>query len=99
MPSLFEKTNINHLTLINRFVRSATWEGLATDPGEVTDALIEKMAVLAEGGVGSTACVFDTRRRSTGCSTPGAPARFRYTETNPIPLPRVLSIRRSEPAR
>src|SRR5665647_1705865 len=29
VPELFETTSINGMTLANRFVRSATWEGLA----------------------------------------------------------------------
>jgi 2,4-dienoyl-CoA reductase-like NADH-dependent reductase (Old Yellow Enzyme family) len=52
MPSLFEETRINALILKNRFVRSATWEGLAAPSGEVTDKLIEKMVELTTGGVG-----------------------------------------------
>ena len=49
---LFERTTINNMTLENRFVRSATWEGLATDDGAVTDRLIDLSVQLAEGGVG-----------------------------------------------
>jgi len=52
MPDLFEKTTINTMTLANRFVRSATWEGLAGDDGSVTPALIERMAALARGETG-----------------------------------------------
>jgi 2,4-dienoyl-CoA reductase-like NADH-dependent reductase (Old Yellow Enzyme family) len=40
------------MTLKNRFVRSATAEGMATEHGEVTPRLINLMAELAEGGVG-----------------------------------------------
>lgn len=52
MSRLFEKTAINGLELENRFVRSATWEGMAEDDGSVTPKLIKTMADLAEGGVG-----------------------------------------------
>jgi 2,4-dienoyl-CoA reductase-like NADH-dependent reductase (Old Yellow Enzyme family) len=40
------------MTLANRFVRSATWEGMATEGGRVTPALTDTMVALAEGGVG-----------------------------------------------
>jgi 2,4-dienoyl-CoA reductase-like NADH-dependent reductase (Old Yellow Enzyme family) len=54
MPSspLFETTTINGLSLPNRFVRSATWEGMATADGKVTPKLTETMVALSEGGVG-----------------------------------------------
>ena len=52
MRRLFEESAINQLTLKNRFVRAATWEGLATAKGEVTPALVEMMVSLARGGVG-----------------------------------------------
>jgi len=40
------------MTLANRFVRSATWEGMATDDGLVTPQLTQCMVDLAQGGVG-----------------------------------------------
>jgi 2,4-dienoyl-CoA reductase-like NADH-dependent reductase (Old Yellow Enzyme family) len=49
---LYESTTINGLTLANRFVRSATWEGMATVDGRVTPKLTETMVALARGGVG-----------------------------------------------
>jgi 2,4-dienoyl-CoA reductase-like NADH-dependent reductase (Old Yellow Enzyme family) len=49
---LFERTIVNTMALENRFVRSATWEGLATDDGVVTDRLIAMSVQLAQGGVG-----------------------------------------------
>lgn len=52
MSVLFETTSINGMTLANRFVRSATWEGLAGDDGSVTPRLVEAMAELARGRVG-----------------------------------------------
>ncbi|MCF8081872.1 MAG: NADH:flavin oxidoreductase [Deltaproteobacteria bacterium] len=52
MSSLFETTQINKMSLKNRFVRSATWEGLATEEGACTPALVKLMTDLADGGVG-----------------------------------------------
>ncbi|MCF8069869.1 MAG: NADH:flavin oxidoreductase [Desulfobacterales bacterium] len=52
MSKLFESTTINGMALLNRFVRSATWEGVATADGKVTPALIKMMTDLADGGVG-----------------------------------------------
>lgn len=40
------------MALSNRFVRSAIWEGLATDEGQCTPKLIDLMVTLANGGVG-----------------------------------------------
>ena len=40
------------MALSNRFIRSATWEGMATDDGAVTVKLIDTVTALAEGGVG-----------------------------------------------
>ena len=52
MAGLFEKTEINGMVLRNRFVRSATWEGMADEEGFCTPPLKEIMTGLAEGGVG-----------------------------------------------
>ena len=52
MSKLFESSEINGMTLANRFVRSATWEGMAADDGACTPKLIDLMAGLAKGGVG-----------------------------------------------
>ncbi|NLF39332.1 NADH:flavin oxidoreductase [bacterium] len=52
MPTLFEQTTIGPLHLSNRFVRSATWEGMAAPDGTATPALIDLMVQLARGGVG-----------------------------------------------
>ncbi len=52
MSKLFETTTIKSLNLPNRFVRSATWEGLAADDGSVTPRLIDVAVKLAQGGVG-----------------------------------------------
>jgi 2,4-dienoyl-CoA reductase-like NADH-dependent reductase (Old Yellow Enzyme family) len=52
MNKLFESSRINSLTLANRFIRSATWVGMADDDGKCTSRLIELMSELAMGGVG-----------------------------------------------
>ncbi len=52
MSKLFDNSNINGLILKNRFVRSATWEGMADKDGSVSPGLIEKIKELAKGGVG-----------------------------------------------
>jgi 2,4-dienoyl-CoA reductase-like NADH-dependent reductase (Old Yellow Enzyme family) len=52
MADLFEETRINGMALANRFVRSATWEGMAGDDGSATPMLVECMVALARGGVG-----------------------------------------------
>ena len=52
MSILFEPTEINGMKLTNRFVRSATWEGMAAEDGACTPRLIDLMAGLAQGGVG-----------------------------------------------
>jgi 2,4-dienoyl-CoA reductase-like NADH-dependent reductase (Old Yellow Enzyme family) len=52
MAALFEETRINGMALANRFVRSATWEGMAGDDGSATPRLVDCMVALARGGVG-----------------------------------------------
>jgi len=52
MSKMFERTEINGMALENRFVRSATWEGMAATDGAVTQKLVATMADLARGGVG-----------------------------------------------
>jgi 2,4-dienoyl-CoA reductase-like NADH-dependent reductase (Old Yellow Enzyme family) len=50
--ALFEPTAIRSMTLPNRFVRSATWEGMADDEGRPTPALARLYTDLARGRVG-----------------------------------------------
>jgi len=52
MNTLFESSKIGTMTLSNRFIRSATWAGMADDDGKCTSKLIELMSRLAKGGVG-----------------------------------------------
>lgn len=49
---VFDKGFIGGLSIKNRFVRSATWEGMASEEGEVTPSLVELMRRVAEGGAG-----------------------------------------------
>ena len=52
MTELFEPTVLNNMRLANRFVRSATWEGLATPEGYATEGLTKLLTDLARGKVG-----------------------------------------------
>lgn len=52
MSVLFDPAKIGELEVNNRFVNSATGEGMATESGEVTDRLVERYRRLARGGVG-----------------------------------------------
>ena len=52
MSMMFEPSEMNGLKLENRFIRSATWEGMAAEDGAATQKLIDLMAELARGGVG-----------------------------------------------
>lgn len=52
MNKLFDHTSINGMELGNRFVRSATWEGLASEDGSATPRLTEMMVELVRGEVG-----------------------------------------------
>ncbi|HUV59643.1 MAG TPA: NADH:flavin oxidoreductase [Desulfatiglandales bacterium] len=52
MTTLFTPSEINGMTISNRFVRSATWSGMATDDGASTPQLVDLISDLAKGGVG-----------------------------------------------
>jgi 2,4-dienoyl-CoA reductase-like NADH-dependent reductase (Old Yellow Enzyme family) len=52
MATLFEETKINGMTLKNRIVRSATWEGMADLDGRPTPKMADFYGTLAAGGVG-----------------------------------------------
>ncbi|CDS97094.1 NADH:flavin oxidoreductase [Vibrio coralliirubri] len=52
MSTLFTETHIGKMTLKNRFMRSATWENMATEDGHMTDKLYAIYEELAQGEVG-----------------------------------------------
>jgi len=52
MSVLFTPMKIGELEIKNRFVRSATFEGVAALNGEVTDQLVKTYSTLAKGGTG-----------------------------------------------
>lgn len=52
MSRMFEEARLGALTLDNRFIRSATYEGMAAEDGTTTKGLNALMRHLATGGVG-----------------------------------------------
>jgi 2,4-dienoyl-CoA reductase-like NADH-dependent reductase (Old Yellow Enzyme family) len=52
MTSLFDTLHINSMTMRNRIVRSATWEGMCDPTGQPTEKLRQCYAALSQGGVG-----------------------------------------------
>ena len=50
---LFSEGRISHLTVKNRLIRSATYEGSMTEDGRVTPEMLNLYKNLAEGGVGT----------------------------------------------
>jgi 2,4-dienoyl-CoA reductase-like NADH-dependent reductase (Old Yellow Enzyme family) len=52
MSQLFSPMKIGSLGLPNRFVRSATFEGMANENGEISDDILRLYRNLAKGGVG-----------------------------------------------
>jgi len=52
MKKLFETSTINQMELKNRFVRSATWEGMANSDGSCSKELTDLIVQLAKGQVG-----------------------------------------------
>ena len=53
MKILFEPVKLKNITLRNRLVRSATWEGIANPDGSVTAGAYDIYKELAQGGVGA----------------------------------------------
>ena len=49
MAKLFETTAINGMTLQNRLVRSATWEGMCEQDGKPTEKVVNWYRELAKG--------------------------------------------------
>lgn len=52
MKTLFEETQIGNITVKNRFIRSATWENMATEEGRLTRELYDIYENLSKGQVG-----------------------------------------------
>jgi 2,4-dienoyl-CoA reductase-like NADH-dependent reductase (Old Yellow Enzyme family) len=52
MRKVFDDTRINGMTLANRLVRSATWEGMCEEDGSPLPKLAVYYANLARGGIG-----------------------------------------------
>ena len=53
MKKIFESVTLKNMTLKNRLVRSATWEGIANPDGSITEEAYEIYEELAKGGVGA----------------------------------------------
>lgn len=53
MKTLFDQTQFAGMTLKNRFIRSATYDGLADERGHMTEELFQVYENLAKGGVGT----------------------------------------------
>lgn len=52
MDEVLREASIGQVKMRNHFVRSATWDGLAGENGEVTESMVEVYRSLARGGVG-----------------------------------------------
>jgi 2,4-dienoyl-CoA reductase-like NADH-dependent reductase (Old Yellow Enzyme family) len=52
MPDLFEQVQLRGMAIPNRFVRSATYEGMANSDGSCKDVLVDLTRSLAKGEVG-----------------------------------------------
>ncbi|MGF1688602.1 NADH:flavin oxidoreductase [Photobacterium japonica] len=52
MSTLFSESRIGNMTLKNRFMRSATWENMATETGHMTEKLYDIYEELAQGELG-----------------------------------------------
>ena len=52
MTTLFKETTINGMTMRNRMVRSATWEGMCDVDGRPTEKLTNCYRDLVQGGIG-----------------------------------------------
>ena len=53
VKNLFETVKLKNLTMKNRLIRSATWEGIAEPDGSITDESYEIYRELSKGGVGA----------------------------------------------
>ena len=70
MSKIFDKISINGMTLRNRLVRSATWEGMCEQNGRPTEKLAGYYRDLAKGGVGLIITGY-TYVREEGKQNPG----------------------------
>lgn len=52
MKQVFEEVKIKNMAVKNRFVRSSTWENMATDSGHLTKPLLDLYETLAKNDVG-----------------------------------------------
>lgn len=52
LSTLFTESHIGKMVLKNRFIRSATWENMATENGHMTDKLYAIYEELAKGDIG-----------------------------------------------
>ena len=53
MKKIFEPVEMNNLTIRNRLIRSATWEGIANSDGSLMEEAYEIYCELAKGGIGA----------------------------------------------
>lgn len=66
---LFESSQINTMRLKNRLVRSATYEGMATEEGRVTENLVKLYEQLSRGGVGLIIAGYAYVQKSGRCAS------------------------------
>lgn len=52
IKKIFEPLKLNNLTLRNRLLRSATWEGIASEDGSINQKIYSIYEELSKGGVG-----------------------------------------------
>jgi len=74
MSELFQSADIGNIKVRNRFVRSATWDGMAEANGAVSERMVDLYRSLARGGVGLilTGYAFITLRGKAGPGMLGA---------------------------
>ena len=53
MKKIFDHTMLGNITMKNRLIRSATWEGMGDDEGHIGEDLLQVYEDLAKGGVGA----------------------------------------------
>jgi len=87
MSDLFEKSTINGMTIRNRFIRSATWEGMADNDGNCTPELVDMYVSLARGGIGMIISSHTYIRRDGM----GSPRQLGLSDDKFIPGLRILT--------